>query len=59
MTRLDETFVPFALFIAIKFITVLITETALTKLLENTLDESAKLKNLSDEKDCDVRRNHS
>ena len=45
----DETFVPFASFIAIKFVTVLITKTALTKLLENTLDESSKIKNMSDE----------
>ena len=29
---------------------VLITKTALTKLLENTLDESSKLKNMSDER---------
>ena len=43
-------FVPIALFIAIKFITVLITKTALTKLLENTLDESLKLKSMSDER---------
>ena len=50
MTRLDEMFVPFALFISIKFIRVLITKTALTKLLENTLDESSKLKNMSDER---------
>ena len=50
MTRLDETFVPFALFIAIKFVRVLITKTALTKLLENTLDERSKLKNMSDER---------
>ena len=41
-------FVPIALFVAIK--TVLITKTALTKLLENTLDESLKLKNISDER---------
>ena len=41
-------FVPIVSFIAIKFITVLITKTALTKLLENTLDESSKLKNMSD-----------
>ena len=43
-------FVPIALFVAIKLITVLITKTALTKLLENTLDESLKLKNISDER---------
>ena len=42
-------FVPIASFIAIKFITVLITKTALRKLLENTLNESPKLKNMSDE----------
>ena len=44
LTRLDKTFVPFASFIAIKFI---ITKTALTKLLENTQDESSKLKIMS------------
>ena len=43
-------FVPIASFIAIKFITVLITKTALIKLLENTLDESLKLKNMSDKR---------
>ena len=43
-------FVPIASFIAIKFITVLITKTALRKLLENTLNESPKLKNMSDER---------
>ena len=48
--RLDKTFVLFALFIAIKFITVFITKTALTKLLGNTLDKSLKLKNMSDER---------
>ena len=50
MTRLNETFVPFASFIVIKFMTVLITKTALTKLLENTLDENSKLKNMFDER---------
>ena len=50
VTRLDEMFVPFAVFIAIKFIRVLITKTALIKLLENTLDESLKLKNMSNER---------
>ena len=30
--------------------TVLITKTALTKLLENTLDENSKLKNMFDER---------
>ena len=50
LRRLDETFVPFASFIAKKFITVLITKTALTKLL--------KLKNMSDKR-LDVRRNYS
>ena len=44
LTRLDKTFVPFASFIAIKFI---ITKTALTKLLENAQDESSKLKFMS------------
>ena len=39
-------FVPIASFTAIKFITELITKTALTKLLENTVDESLKLKNM-------------
>ena len=48
--RQDETFVTFALIIAIKFITVLITKIALTKLLENTLDESSKPKNMSNER---------
>ena len=43
-------FVPIASFIAIKFITVLITKTAPRKLLENTLNESPKLKNMSDER---------
>ena len=43
-------FVPIASFIAIKFITVLVTKTALRKLLENTLNESPKLKNMSDER---------
>ena len=43
-------FIPIALFIAIKFISVLITKTALTKLPDNTLDESSKLKNMSDER---------
>ena len=43
-------FVPIASFIAIKFITVLITKMAWTKLLKNTLDESSKLKNMSDER---------
>ena len=43
-------FVPTASFIAIKFISVLITKTALAKLLENTLDESLKLKNMSDKR---------
>ena len=43
-------FVPIASFIAIKFITVLITETALTTFLENTLDESSKLKNMSNQR---------
>ena len=41
-------FVPIASFIAI--IRVLITKTALTKLLENTLDENLKLKNMTDER---------
>ena len=49
LTRLDETFVPFTLFIAIKFIRVLITKTALTKLLENTLDGGSGLRGMSDE----------
>ena len=43
-------FVPIASFIAMKFITVLITKTAPTKLLENTLDGNSKLKNMSDER---------
>ena len=42
--------VPIALFIAIKFITVLITKSALKKLLENTLDESLTLKNMSNKR---------
>ena len=50
MTRLNETFVPFASFIVIKFMTGVITKTALTKLLENTLDENSKLKNMFDER---------
>ena len=45
LTRLEENFVPFASFIVMKFI---ITKTALTKLLKNTLDESSKLKIMSD-----------
>ena len=47
LTRLGETFVPFASFIAI---TLIITKTVLTKLLENTLDESSKLKIMSNER---------
>ena len=43
-------FVPIASFIAIKFIRALITKTTQTKLLENTLHESLKLKNMSDER---------
>ena len=44
-------FVPIASFIAKKIHNrVLITKMALTKLLENTLDESSKLKNMSDER---------
>ena len=43
-------FVPIALFIAIKFITLLIAKMELTKLLENTLDESSKLRNMCDER---------
>ena len=46
-------FVPIASFLAIKFITVIITKTELTKLLENNLDESSKIKNMS-EKNWDV-----
>ena len=42
-------FVPIASFIAMKFITVLITKKTLTKLLKNTVDDSSKLKNMSDE----------
>ena len=49
LTRLDKAFVPFALFIAIKFIRVLITKTALTKLLENALDGGLALRGMSDE----------
>ena len=47
LTRLDKTFVPFALIIVMTFI---ITKTALTKLLENNLDESSKLKIMSDKR---------
>ena len=36
--QLDKMYVPIASFVAIKFITVLITKMALTKSLENTLD---------------------
>ena len=43
-------FVPISLFIAVKFITALNTKMALTKLLENILDESLKLENMSDER---------
>ena len=43
-------FVPIASFIAVKFIRALITKTTQTKLLENTLHESLKLKNMSDDR---------
>ena len=43
-------FVHIASFVAIKFIRALITKTTQTKLLENTLHESLKLKNMSDER---------
>lgn len=43
-------FVHIASFIATKFIRALITKTTQTKLLENTLHESLKLKNMSDER---------
>ena len=45
LTRLGETFVPFASFIAIKLITVLITKIALAKLLENALNENETFQN--------------
>ena len=48
--KLHEMFVPISWFIAINFIKVLITKMALTKLLENTLDESSKLENIFDER---------
>ena len=44
-------FVPIASFITIKYHNrVLITKMALVKLLENTLDESLKVKNMSDKR---------
>ena len=44
-------FVPIASFITIKYHNrVLITKMALVKLLENTLDESLKIKNMSDKR---------
>ena len=45
LTRLGEEFVPFASFIAIRFITVLFTKIALAKLLENALNENETFQN--------------
>ena len=50
--------VPFVSFIAIKFITVLIAKTAMTKLLKIPWMTSRNLK-IFPTKDWDVQRNHS